>query len=154
MGNKLFCAVMYHAYGDFLKAIFHLEKEFGDISKQSEEYEFNFTDYYEKEFGIDLKKVMVIFDKAIIKEDLIPIRLRTGEIEKELSKDDKRTVNIDPGYVSETEVVLATMKFQSFKEELGDGVYLHKVLEFKDNEVITFEHTFADYKDHLEFFHP
>jgi hypothetical protein len=145
---------MYPNKEELGKAILILEKEFGKIIAKSEEYEFDFTDYYEKEFGKNLKKIIAVFGKEIEKNDLIWIREKTGEIENNLAINGKRAVNIDPGYISETELVLATKKGRWFKEELGNGVFAHKVLEFKGDEVVTFKHTFADYKieKNLEFF--
>lgn len=144
--KNLLLGIMYPNDDSLSRLISILEKEFGIIKVKSESYDFNFTNYYEKEFGKNLKKIIIIFKKTIEKKDLIEIREKTGKIEKTLSIDGKRTVNIDPGYISESELVLATKKFRSFKEKLNDEVFLHKVLEFKDNDVITFFHTFADYK--------
>ncbi len=150
--KKLFLALMYHGKGSLDNSLSLLQKHFGPIQSQSEPFDFNFTNYYEEEFGKDLKKVFLVFEKEISKGDLVNIRAQTAEIEEELSANGKRTVNLDPGYLSETELVLATKKYQSFKEDLGNGVYAHKVLEFKDDEVITFSHTFADYRKNKEFF--
>ena len=137
---------MYSSQDILDKTISILKNEFGEIKAKSKEYDFNFTDYYENEFGINLKKLILVFEKTIEKQDLIQIRERTGQIEKALSQNNKRSVNIDPGYISKTELVLATKKGKTWKEDLGKGIYAHKILEFKDNEVITFYHTFTDYK--------
>lgn len=157
MRNKmgyLLCAIMYPNDELLNKTISILEKEFGKIKCRSEAYNFNFTNYYEPEFGKNLKKIIIVFEKTIEKKDLIQIREKTGQIEKELSKEGKRTINIDPGYISKTELVLATKKGKNFKELLGNGIYAHKVLEFENGETTTFFHTFADYKleKNLEFF--
>lgn len=140
------CAIMYPNASLLDKSVSILEKEFGKIKTKCPIYDFDFTDYYEKEFGKNLKKIIIVFEKTIEKKDLVKIREKAGEIEKSLSKDGKRTVNIDPGYISKDELVLATKKKKWFKEDLGNGVYAHKVLEFKNGEIITFNHTFPDYK--------
>ncbi|MCK5283214.1 MAG: DUF4416 family protein [Nanoarchaeota archaeon] len=147
--KSLLFAIMYPNQKLLNNSISILEKEFGKIKAKSPEYDFNFTNYYEKEFGKNLKKIILVFEKTIEKNDLIEIREKTAEIEQKLSKNKKRTVNIDPGYISKTELVLATKKQRSFKEYLGNYIYAHKVLEFKDKEIITFWHTFADYKTKL-----
>lgn len=152
--NNLLFAVMYPNEESLSKSISFLEKEFGKIKSKSEPYDFTFTHYYESEFGSELKKIIIIFGKTIEKKELIQIREKTGEIESELSQNNNRTVNIDPGYISKTELVLATKKGKDFKELLGNGIYAHKVLEFKNGEIITFRHTFADYRTdkNFEFF--
>jgi hypothetical protein len=144
--RRLLIAIMYPEHSLLAMSLDYLKKEFGEIFSKSEEYRFDFTDYYEEEFGKNLKKTIVIFKKEINKNDLINIREKTGQIEETLSRSGKRTVNIDPGYISDKELVLATKKNRSFKENLGNGIYAHTVLEFKENKIITFRHTFADYK--------
>ena len=152
--NNLLFAIMYSNKDELNNSIYILEKEFGPIKDHGKEYDFNFTNYYEKEFGTNLKKTIFIFQKTIEKQDLIQIREKTGKIEQQLSKNNKRTINIDPGYISKTELVLATKKGKNWKEKLGNEIYVHKILEFKNNEATTFFHTFADYKlkQNIEFF--
>ena len=58
----------------------------------------------------------------------------------------KRTINIDPGYANKNEVVLASFKGKDFKENLGNNVFAHKVLEFNDGKAKEFWHTFPDFK--------
>jgi hypothetical protein len=144
--RRLLMAIMYPSREEYDIAIAVLKDDFGEVAKEGPEYDFNFTKYYENEFGSRLKKRIVVFGKIIEKNGLVDIRERTGEIEEELGKDGKRIVNIDPGYISKDELVLATKKAKSFKEDLGRGIFAHTVLEFKDEEIITFFHTFADYK--------
>ena len=144
--NYLFFALMYKDNNILENTISLLKNNYGEIKNKSSEYDFNFTDYYEKEFGTNLKKTIIIFDKKINKNDLVEIKNKITEIEKEFSVDGKRTVNIDPGYVNNKEVVLATFKKKDFKEDLGNGVYAHKVLEF-NGEVKEFWHTFRDYRE-------
>ena len=126
---------------------------FGE-AEETETYNFDkFTSYYEEEMGKSFVKRFLIFKKEIIKKDIIKIKLKITEIEKKYSKDSKRTINLDPGYLSETELVLASFKKGTdYKEFLGEKVYAHKVLEFKDNKAITFWHTFPDYKEKKELF--
>ena len=145
MNGKLFFALMYKEIPD--KAVNELKNNFEDIVNKSEEYDFNFTNYYEKEFGTDLKKIIIIFDKKINKKDLIEIKIKIAEIEKKYSKNNKRQINIDPGYVNDKEVILASFKKKDFKEDLGNGVYAHKVLEFDNDKIKDFWHTFMDFRE-------
>ncbi|MBU90714.1 hypothetical protein CMO94_04165 [Candidatus Woesearchaeota archaeon] len=152
MENYLFFALMYNNNEILKKTINKLN--FGAILSKSPEYDFDFTDHYENEFGSDLKKTIIIFNNNIQKNNLIKIKNKINEIEKDYSADGKRTINIDPGYVNDKEVVLASFKKKRFKENLGDGVFAHKVLEFEDGKVKEFFHTFPDFKSKLvkEFF--
>jgi len=172
--NKLMIAVMYSDEGLYLECKKELVELFGEIFFESEAYDFDkFTSYYSDEMGKGLVKRFIIFEKPIekislndksikiksikkeslIKKNLKKIKFKTTEIEKKYSKDGKRQINLDPGYLSSSELVLASFKKgTNYKEDVGDGVYLHKVLEFEKDKVIMFWHTFPDYKENWEFF--
>jgi len=126
-----------------------LKNNFGKIISKSSEYDFNFTDYYEEEFGNNLKKIIIIFDKKINKNDLVEIKNKTADIEKNYSIENKRKINIDPGYVNNKEIVLASFKGKDFKEDLGEGVFGHKVLGIENGKIISFFHTFPDFKNEV-----
>lgn len=156
MENQLIIAIMYFNEETYKKAKSILIEKFREIKKESRSYDFDqFTSYYEKEMGKNLVKRFLVFDYKINKKELIKIKKQTTEIEKEFSRDNKRTINLDPGYLNDKELVLASFKKgTNYKEDLGEGVYAHKVLEFKDKKPIIFWHTFPDYrvKENQEFF--
>lgn len=152
--NNLLIAIMYSDKEIYETCKKDLIALFGETKKETKTYDFdNFTSYYEKEMGKGLVKRFLIFKKTINKKDLIKIKLKTTEIEEEFSKNNNRTINLDPGYLSKTELVLASFKKGTdYKEFLGNKVYAHKVLEFKNKKAITFWHTFPDYKEKKELF--
>jgi len=147
MTNLLFMAVMYSSEELLNKSKSDLIKKYGPIKAEGHVYDFSFTNYYEPEMGKNLKKKFIIFEKEATKEELADVKFFITEIEKKYSNNTGRTVNIDPGYLSETELQLATFKEKSFKEKIHEKVWVHKVLEFNGDEIKQFFHTFADYKD-------
>lgn len=149
MDNKLFFALMYKDNEILENTINDLKNNFGNTISKSSEYDFNFTDYYEEEFGNNLKKIIIVFDNKINKENLVEIKNKTADIEKNYSIENKRKINIDPGYVNSKEIVLASFKNKDFKEDIGEGVYAHKVLGIENGEIISFFHTFPDFKNEL-----
>ncbi|MFH2028757.1 MAG: DUF4416 family protein [Nanoarchaeota archaeon] len=151
--SNLIIAIMYSDNGTYVKVKSILIEKYGLIKKETEPYDFDkFTSYYEKEMGKGIIKRFLIFDKEIEKNDLVKIKHETTEVEKEFSIDNKRTINLDPGYLNNKELVLASFKKgTNYKEDMGQGVYAHKVLEF-NGEIKTFWHTFPDYKEHKELF--
>jgi hypothetical protein len=147
VSGKLFFGIMFSDRNFYEKVIEDLIKKFGEIEKESSEYDFDtFTSYYEKEMGKNLIKKIIIFKKKINEEDLINIKKAITRIEKKYSLGGKRKVNIDPGYISKEKVVLASFKKKDFKKDLGKGVYAHEVLRFEEGKVKVFWHTFGDYK--------
>jgi len=155
MQNNLIIAIMYSDIEEYEKVKSILKEKFQDIKAESQPYDFDqFTSYYEKEMGKNLIKTFIIFKKKIEKQDLIKIKQQTTEIEKEFAVNNNWIINLDPGYLNEKELVLASFKKgTNYKENLGEGVYAHKVLEFKDKPII-FWHTFPDYRveENQEFF--
>ncbi len=154
--SKLIIAVMYSDKCIYEECKGDLINLFGEILKESEEYDFDkFTKYYEKEMGSNLVKRFLVFKKIIDKGQLSEIKLKTTEIEKKYSKDKKRTINLDPGYLNDSELVLASFKRgTNYKEQISEKVWLHKVLGFEGGKVIQFWHTFPDYREkkNQEFF--
>ena len=141
----MFIAVLYSDGGVYDKAVSLLKEEFGEVIVSSNPYDFTFTDYYSKEMGSDLVKRFVVFKKEISKKELAEIRKKTGEIEDKFRVDGKRKINLDPGYINKKEVVLASVKGSDFKEELGNGVFSHKIYAFENDKIKIFSHTFPDY---------
>ncbi len=145
--GNLFFAMMFSDREKFNNCLIELKNKFGDIEKQSHEYNFDkYTGYYEKEMGEGLRKVIIIFKKLIEEDDLIKIKKEINELEKKYSIENKRTVNIDPGFLSKEKVILASFKKKDFKKDFGQGIYTHTVLEFKEGKVKEFWHTFGDYR--------
>lgn len=65
----------------------------------------------------------------------------------------KRWVNIDPGYMSMTKLVLASTKNREHRLYLRDGIYAEVTLAFRDQAWRAMPWTYADYQrpDVLEF---
>ena len=74
---------------------------------------------------------MITFDKIINKGDLAEIKIISSQVEDEFCNDDnKRIINIDPGYFNGKGVVLASFKGKDFKDCIEGDVFAHKVLGF------------------------
>jgi len=133
-----------------LKVLTKLKVQHGITLKENKEFDFDFTNYYLKEFGENLKKIFVVFDKQIKLKDLVKIKKDSIQLEAEFKTNKKRVINIDPGCIG-NKVLVATTKNLSHRIHIGDNIYYDKQLELK-NKPITFKTTFADYKKSKEFF--
>ncbi len=144
---KLFCAITFASRSlyDEVKAI--LEGAYGPVDTLSAEYDFIYTQYYAKEMGSNLKKRLIGFEQLIRPERLPDIKLHTNIIEQQFSVDNKRQVNIDPGYLAEAKVVLATTKNFDHRIYLGKGIYGDVHLRYRRNKFIINEWTYPDYRD-------
>jgi hypothetical protein len=152
MLGKLFCGVMYPDLELYQQAIGELVKRYGELELEGEPYDFRFTDYYQAEFGTGLKKRFVVFRTPVERVALPDIKLFTCELEKKLSNAAKRTVNIDPGYITPNNVIVASTKEFPSRIYLGKGIYGDLQLILKRAEAVPMPFTFADYKLNKDFF--
>ncbi len=92
-----------------------LAEHFGEIELTSQCWPFEATDYYEPEMGAGIKRQFVFLVDLISVERLAEIKRLTNEIELRICDDlalahATRPVNLDPGYVTLSKLVLATTK--------------------------------------------
>jgi len=131
-----------------------LKKAFGTIDVETCLLDFSSTRYYEKEMGSDLKRKFLSFKRLIKPERSYRIKLITNGLEKKLSRDKRRTVNMDPGYISLTKLVLFTTKNRSHRIYLGRGIYADMELFFEKKCFRPFPWAYPDYKraEYIDFF--
>ena len=148
---KLICAALYSQSADLDKAIADLENQFGTIDHRSPVYDFTFTDYYDDEMGYDLKKQFLSFEKPVMPDQLADIKNSTNKIEAKYSADRKRTVNLDPGYLEESKLILASTKNFSHRIYLKDGIWAELTLSYASGKFVTHPWTYPDYQTELAY---
>ncbi|MDP2938893.1 MAG: DUF4416 family protein [Candidatus Omnitrophota bacterium] len=132
---------------EILKKSFRsLIKKFGKIDFESERLIFNYSTYYEKEFGEDLKRKFISFNKLILPSRLAKTKKFCNSLELKLSEKGKRQINIDPGYISASKLVLATTKDFAHRIYLSMGIFAELTLNFRGNSFAACEWTYPDYK--------
>ncbi|MGL4369887.1 MAG: DUF4416 family protein [Spirochaetota bacterium] len=144
-------------YGDDLtlqRAVERCEKKFGTIDMRSMPIQFSHTEYY-RSMGPNLKKTFISFEKLITRESIVGTKLWTNKLEKNLSGKADRTINIDPGYLTLSNVYLASCKEYFHRAYLTRGVYLENEYKYIDRRYRFWDWTYPDYqkKEYLEFFH-
>ena len=86
------------------------------------------------------------------------IKLWTNELEQQFKAEnsfqEERPLNMDPGYMNESKVVLATTKDASHRLYLGQGIYGEATLRFHAGNYEAREWTYPNYRrpDHQPFF--
>lgn len=145
---KLIAGIIYQSEETLLRAKNKLTEKFGCIDFESPVAPFDFTTYYEEEMGKNLKRQFISFESLIHMKELPQIKIFTNQIEKELSFSDceKRTINIDPGYLAPEKLVLATTKNFDHRPYLGNGIYAELTYRFRSGSFQTLEWTYPDYK--------
>ena len=123
---------------------------FGPIARTSSDFSFNQTRYYESAMGSGLRKRFLVFQELIPADQLADIKLRTNELEQELtiskSWPEPRPLNLDPGILSLGKFMLATTKDQAHRIYLRAGIYAETTLRFQDHAFQPWPWTYADYR--------
>lgn len=123
-----------------------LERHFGRIAFQSGTLDFSHTNYYHDEFGDNLKRQFVAFSGTAFPENIYRAKLITNRIERQFTRNGRRTVNIDPGYLTLSKVVLLTTKDYIHRLYLAKGIYGEVTLYYKDMTFNAWPWTYPDYK--------
>jgi hypothetical protein len=117
----------------------------GDVDFTSEVLPFDYTDYYAAEFGAPLWRQFLAFAPPFEQGALAATKLLTNAIEGNTSVAGRRSVNIDPGYVTAAKLVLATTKDNSHRLYIGDGIYAEVTLSFVRGCFRPLAWTYPDY---------
>lgn len=144
-----------------------LAERYGPVDVTSPVIPFDRTDYYREEMGTALKRKFISFDRLIAPDDLIDIKRTTNEIENDFAQAVKkretgdcppgavkgtvpcfplRPVNLDPGYLDLSKVVLATTKDYSHRLYLGRGIYAEVTLHYHAGKYEPWPWTYPDYR--------
>ncbi len=128
----------------------HLSQCYGPMDDQSEIIDFNFTAYYEDQMGTGLLRQWVRFATLCEPQLLAQCKLETNRAEVLLAGQfpgaAPRPINIDPGYVSRTKVILATTKDHSHRVYLGEGIFAEVTLHWTATGWAPWPWTYADYR--------
>ena len=150
--TKLFIGLLSPERGLLSECTSLLASEYGAIDLESDITPWGITDYYQEEMGSPLYRKFVFFDELMELDSLPSIKLFSIKTEERFSRlvDGilKRRINVDPGYVTEAKVVLATTKDFSHRIYIGSGIYAEVTLRFNSREqsFAALEHTYYDFR--------
>jgi hypothetical protein len=146
---KLICGLIAARSDVFSKAENLLINLYGKVDHSSPLIEFDCTDYYEKQMGSGLKRKFVSFTPLFSPEDLSEIKIRTNQLEEEIRTDFRsslRIINIDPGFLTASSVIMATAKDFAHRIPLQKGIYAHLEFLFGRNDIRTLSWTYPDFQ--------
>ncbi|MFP4055592.1 MAG: DUF4416 family protein [Candidatus Brocadiia bacterium] len=123
---------------------------FGAVDLRSSLIPFDHTDYYEPQMGPGLLRQFVACQPLVDPGELATIKLRTNALEAELAEeleaDVPRPVNLDPGYLDDAKLVLATTKNYSHRIYIGQGIYAEVTLTWHHGAWQPTPWTYRDYR--------
>jgi len=134
-------------------AIQSIEETFGSVDLTSEIWPFTQTDYYKDQTGNNILRQFVSINELIEPGQIAEIKHQTNKIEQDLADKLKhqwpRPVNLDPGIIEPSKLVLATTKNFSHRIYIGRKMYAEVTLIYDKGKWKAFDYTFPDYKQQL-----
>jgi len=126
-----------------------VEEAWGEVWLKTPVFEFDHTSFYNATMGEGIKKQLFAFEQPIDPGILAAVKNRSNAIEKAYeglrSYDVERPINIDPGYVTEAKLVLATIKDRDHRVYLSEGIYGEVTLSYYGKKWNPSRWTYPDY---------
>jgi hypothetical protein len=123
---------------------------FGKIDLQSEAWPFTQTGYYKEQTGGNILRQFVSLEDLIGPGELADVKHGTNGLEQELavrlSAELPRPVNLDPGIIEPSKLVLATTKNYSHRIYIGKQMYAELTLIYDKGGWQSLPYTYPDYK--------
>lgn len=123
-----------------------LVAKFGPIDGKSRIIPFDFTDYYNAEMGSGLIRQWLSFEKLIAPGFLADVKIASNRMEADISGTPERKINIDPGYLTMANLILASTKDFSHRIYMAEGIFAEVTLIYKNKEYNSLPWTYSDYK--------
>jgi len=135
-----------------------LARELGPVDLAGEPVPFDVTDYYAPEMGQGLLRKFVACERLVSPGELASIKVATNRIEAELAAEldapVPRPVNLDPGILDGSKLILATTKDYAHRIYLDRGIYAEVTLIWHKGGWQPTPWTYRDYRSepYLAFF--
>jgi len=146
---KLICGMLTSRPELFREAREAMARTHGPTDLSGEVLDFDFTDYYFEEMGRPLYRRFFAFERLVGPEELVEAKVMSNSLESDFASRPgahvRRPINLDPGYVDTSKLVLASMKNFSHRLYLGRRVYGEVTLTYAKGAWRPMPWTFPDY---------
>jgi len=118
------------------------------VSSATRVLPFRYTRYYEPEMGPDLRRWWLAGAALASAGTLASLKIRAREWEETWRRPGGgRRVNVDPGYITRLQIVLATTKHLPATVYLRDGIFALVELTYVKGAYAPLPWTYADYAE-------
>jgi hypothetical protein len=133
-------------------AVRQAARHWGPVALTSETFDFEQTSYYRQTMGDGLKKVLFAFEDLIEPPKLVSAKHESNAWEQQYlaasAWPEPRPLNLDPGYLTEAKLVLATTKDRDHRIYLAEGIFAEVTLYYRRGSGwCGREWTYPDYRD-------
>ncbi len=152
---KLIIGILAADHNCLHAAVEALTHKYGDTDFVSDVWSFSQTDYYKDQTGEHILRQFVSIEKLINPGNLAKIKHKTNKLEQKLASrlalPIRRPVNLDPGIIEPSKLILATTKNYSHRIYIGKKIYAEVTLVFDKGTWRPLPHTYPDYKQQCYF---
>ena len=149
--GKLIVSVIYSSMDALADALTALEKRFGRVECETVEIELADPDTYKEEMGENLQRRFFSFGREVERDALPVLKSICRKLEGQFADhvDDYlfRTVNIDPGIITPSNLAMASCKEQNHRVYLEEGVYAEITLIHARGRFVRLPWTSPDFYD-------
>ena len=142
---KFFCGLIYNKEFNIKGFKNVLEKLWGKMDIVSDPIPFTYTEYYNEEMGVPLFRILLSFEELVDREILAQRKIESNEIENNFLINGKRQLNIDPGYFTLGQLILASTKDRDQRIYIGNGIFAEVTLRYSKNKFHAYPWTYRDY---------
>ncbi len=149
---KLFIGMLTARPELFASCAGNLCERYGPIEYESPARPWDITDYYREEMGSGIQRKFLFFERTMDPGLLPAIKQFTNSLERAHGVPEntrlRRSINLDPGYITEAKVVLASTKDFSHRLYIGDSIYAEVTLRYqaKERSFLPHEFTFPEFR--------
>jgi hypothetical protein len=121
---------------------------FGEVDARSEIFPFDRTDYYDAEMGSPIYRRFLSFARLIEAPAVAGAKIAANELEAAMAVKHRcveRPVNLDPGYMEQSKIVLASTKNFFHRILIARDIYAEVTLHYQNKRWNSFPWTFPDY---------
>jgi hypothetical protein len=125
-------------------------QHWGPVALESDRFEFRETTFYDATMGSGLIKVLWAFEPLIDPTSLATRKRLTNQWEHEYAElhlvPEPRPLNLDPGYLTEAKLILASTKDRDHRIYLEQGIFAENTLFFHAGSWQKRPWTYPDYQ--------
>jgi hypothetical protein len=125
-----------------------LAAHFGTVDLRSEPFLFDWTHYYDETMGSPIHRCFLSFSDLIEPSTIAEIKIKTNDLESAFASEwteVPRPINLDPGYLEQSKIVLASAKNFYHRILISRGIYAEVTLRYSAGAWHAFPWTFPDF---------
>ena len=122
---------------------------FGTIDSRSDQIDFTFTHYYDAELGEPIVRVLYSLADLVDPTELARIKHLSNGVESDTARPDgRRTINLDPGLLSLSRIILASTKPAAHRIAIGLSMHAEITLLYQHGQFEALDWTYPDFRSH------